>query len=199
MPVYGENFELSPAFTEADTRKTMANKETLQDPHEPEEKLINSAAFCVYGFITTSVGYLYLSATQDLLSGTSIPSPVLAMASESPYLFGTALLPYFVGRVPQLAVNMAIFLIYTASLLLMALPTQIELKVLGAACTGVGFAIGSVLFMGHTARYSDVTVHAYSAGSGLGFILSNLYYTGKSCESIGFLLSKYLLNFTACT
>ena len=174
----------------------MANKETLQNPHEPEEKLINSAAFCVYGFIVGGVGLVYLTAAQDLLSGTSMPSSVLLMSSESPYLLTSALLPYFAERLPQLVVNMAIFLIYTTSLLLMALPTQIELKVLGAACVGVGYAIGSVLFTGQTARYSDVTVRAYSAGSGFGFILSNLYYTGKSCEVIGmdFLLSKYLLD-----
>ena len=158
----------------------MANKESSQEPHEPEEKLINSAAFCVYGFIVGGVGLVYLTAAQDLLSGTSMPSSVLLMSSESPYLLTSALLPYFAERLPQLVVNMAIFLIYTTSLLLMALPTQIELKVLGAACVGVGYAIGSVLFTGQTARYSDVTVRAYSAGSGIGFILSNLYYTGKS-------------------
>ena len=158
----------------------MANEETL---HKPEEKLINSAAFCVYGFIAGGVGLVYLTAAQDLLSGTSMPSSVLLMSSESPYLLTSALLPYFAERLPQLVVNMAIFLIYTTSLLLMALPTQIELKVLGAACTGMGYAIGSVLFTGQTARYSDVTVRAYSAGSGIGFILSNLYYTGKSCKS----------------
>ena len=177
-------------------------KETSQNcspPEESEEKLINIAAFFVYGVVVTTMGMLFLSTAEDLLSGTSFPSTLILISSTAPYFLCTALLPYFVERMTQLAVTMVVFIFYMAGLLLIALAAQTELKILGVCCCGLGLGVGDVFFVGHTARYGDVTVRAYSGGTGVGFIFSNLYYTGKSraldnvCRFLCFMITDFLV------
>ena len=177
-------------------------KETSQNcspPEESEEKLINIAAFFVYGVVVTTMGMLFLSTAEDLLSGTSFPSTLILISAFVPYFLCTALLPYFVERVTLLAVNMVVFMFYMAGLLFITLPAQTELKILGICCCGLGLGVGDVFFLGHTARYGDVTVRAYSGGTGVGFIFSNLYYTGKSraldnvCWFLCFVITGFLI------
>ena len=186
------------------SKETMAakEKETSQNcsqPEESEEKLINIAAFFVYGVVVTTMGMLFLSTAEDLLSGTSFPSTLILISSIAPYFLCTALLPYFVERVTLLAVNMVVFMFYMAGLLFITLPAQTELKILGICCCGLGLGVGDVFFLGHTARYGDVTVRAYSGGTGVGFIFSNLYYTGKSraldnvCWFLCFVITGFLI------
>ena len=161
-------------------------KETSQNcspPEESEEKPINIAAFFFYGLVQSTIGMQFLSAAQDLLSGTSFPSTLILISAMGPYLLCTALFPYFVERVTQLAVTMVVFIFYMAGLLLIALAAQTELKILGVCCCGLGYGVGEIFFLGRTARYGDVTVRAYSGGSGVAVFFSNLYYTGKSCRA----------------
>lgn len=163
----------------ATARKT-ASKDLPQN-EDSEEKLINIAAFFVFGFAEATMSTVLILATEDLLSGTSYPSSLILVVSFLPYALCAAILPYFVERIPQLVVNTVVFLCFTAGLLLMALPTKTELKILGVFCNGLGVGASDTLIMGFTARYSDITVHAYSGGVGVAFLLMNLFYTGKFC------------------
>ena len=159
----------------AKERKTASN-DSLQK-EDSEEKLINMAAFFAFGFVEATMSTVLLLSTEDLLSGTLFASTLVLAVAFLPYFFCAAILPYFVERIPQLVVNTVVFLCFTAGLLLMALPTKTVLKMLGVFCNGLG--IGDTLFMGFTARYSDITVHTYSAGTGVGYVFIIFFYTGK--------------------
>ena len=143
------------------------------------EKLINVAAFFIYGAVSTGIEVLMLTATEDILSGSSMRSTALLLAIYLPHAMCAATLPYFAGRISQLAASASIFSLFTIGLLLVALPVQLELRLTGAACIGVGAGISDTLFLGFTARYSDTTVHAYVAGAGLAGIIATIFYTGK--------------------
>ena len=143
------------------------------------EKLINVAAFFIYGAVSTGIDFLVLTATEDILSGSSVPSTTIVLATNLPCAICVLTLPYFAGRISQLAASASIFSLFTTGLLLVALPAQLELRLTGAACIGVGTAMSDTIFLGFTARYADTTVHAYVSGAGLAGIIANVFYTGK--------------------
>ena len=144
-----------------------------------EEKRINVAAFFTYGVVKFAMEMFLMTATEDILSGTSVPTTALLLTIYLPHAMCAAILPYFAGRISQLAASASIFSLFTIGLLLVALPAQLELRLTGAACIGVGAGISDTIVIGFTARYSDITVHAYVGGSGLSGIVANIFYTGK--------------------
>lgn len=50
-----------------------------------------------------------------------------------------------------------------------------------------GFGVSEVIFLTLTSFYHEVTLSAYSAGTGVGFMIAPLYYTGKSSIKVFFL------------
>ena len=144
---------------------------------EKEERWINTAAFFVFGAVLT--GSVVMSATEDILVGTSHPTAALLLATYIPNALCAAILPLFAGWVGHLATRLWISVFSTVGLLLIALPAGPAWKFAGAACIGAAVGISDTLVMAFTARYSDTTVHAYTGGTGLAGILYTVFYTGE--------------------
>lgn len=144
------SYEVSVLWASSKTfpSEIMPNEKTSQDSVQPQEKPANIAAFFTYGFVTQLIAAIFVSSAQDVLSGTSLPSTLLLLAQELPYLISCAILPNFVERVPQLAVNVTVFVLFTVGLMLMSLADKIELKLMGVSINGLGLSIGDVFFFG---------------------------------------------------
>ena len=152
--------------------------EGKQNPKQ-KEKLRNVAAFYAFGALIYTVFSVIISGAQDILAGSFIPTAAVLVTNVGPYFLVTVFAPYFIHKVPYLVRIFFIYILFTVGLFMIVLAKEIYLKLVGICVTSLGAGLGEITFFTLTAFYEQVTVSAYSAGTGTGFILGPLYYTGK--------------------
>ena len=172
-----------------ETMTTKEDQETRDDAQDEfdgsqakqtrKEPLKNLVAFYAFGALIYTVYSVIISGAQDILAGTFIPTAAVLVTNVGPYFLVTMIAPYFIHKVPYVVRIVAIYAFFTAGLFIIVYAKEVYLKLVGICTTSLGAGIGEVSFFTLTAYYEKVTVAAYSAGTGSGFILGPLYYTGK--------------------
>lgn len=145
-----------------------------------KERMKNLLAFYAFGALIYTVYSVIISGAQDILAGTFIPTAAVLVTNVGPYFLVTMIAPYFIHKVPYVVRIVAVYVFFTAGLFIIVYAKEVYLKLVGICTTSLGAGIGEVSFFTLTAYYEKVTVAAYSAGTGSGFILGPLYYTGKA-------------------
>lgn len=174
------------------------SKET-QTRKPKKERLRNLVAFYAFGALIYTVYSVIISGAQDILAGTFIPTAAVLVTNVGPYFLVTMIAPYFIHRVPYVVRIVAIYALFTAGLFIIVYAKEVYLKLVGICTTSLGAGIGEVSFFTLTAYYEKVTVAAYSAGTGSGFILGPLYYTGRVCCFCKPFLLRYCFALRAST
>ena len=177
-PKRGETAEEKDQGNQSDEQND--SKET-QTTKPKKERLRNLVAFYAFGALIYTVYSVIISGAQDILAGTFIPTAAVLVTNVGPYFLVTMIAPYFIHRVPYVVRIVAIYALFTAGLFIIVYAKEVYLKLVGICTTSLGAGIGEVSFFTLTAYYEKVTVAAYSAGTGSGFILGPLYYTGRVC------------------
>lgn len=170
----GENTEENPTKDEHSEES-----EEMKAVKPKKEPLRNLLAFYAFGALIYTVYSVIISGAQDILAGTFIPTAAVLVTNVGPYFLVTMIAPYFIHKVPYVVRIVAIYAFFTAGLFIIVYAKEVYLKLVGICTTSLGAGIGEVSFFTLTAYYEKVTVAAYSAGTGSGFILGPLYYTGK--------------------
>ena len=147
------------------------------------ESLRNIVAFYSFGALIYTVYSVIISGAQDILTGTFIPTAAVLVTNIGPYFLVTLIAPYFIQKVPYVVRIVAVYFFFTSGLFVVVFSKEVHLKLIGICMTSLGAGIGEISFFTLTAYYEKVTVSAYSAGTGTGFILGPLYYIGKSVLS----------------
>lgn len=144
-----------------------------------DDRPFHILAFGVFGFILQIFFSIGISASQDILEETLLPTPVLLISASLPFFVITSVLPCFVLKLSHKALLVPVVGLGITGVLLYALVEAVFLRVTGVIVVSTGVAIGEVTFVSMTALYSDTAMSSYSAGTGVGFIAGPLYYTGK--------------------
>lgn len=155
-----------------------------EDSHEQlakaKENQFNTVSFFVFGFVIYASFFVGVSAAEDILEGTAIPTALVLVALFGPYFLFTSALPYFLEELNQLATTLATSIFLSSGLLLAALGQEIPYKLCGICFLSIGNAAGDVGYLSLTAMYEEVTVKAYASGSGAAIAAVAFYYTGNS-------------------
>lgn len=144
------------------------------------EQPLHIFAFGAFGFILQIFFSIGISASQDILEETLVPTPVLLISASLPFFVITSILPHFILKLSHKALLVPVVGLSITGVLLYALVEAIFARVTGVIVVSTGVAIGEVTFVSMTALYSDTAMSSYSAGTGVGFIAGPLYYTGKN-------------------
>lgn len=155
------------------------NKSEMSHITEDEQPL-HIFAFGVFGFILQIFFSIGISASQDILEETLVPTPVLLISASLPFFVITSILPCFVLKLSHKALLVPVVGLGITGVLLYALVEAVILRVTGVIVVSTGVAIGEVTFVSMTALYSDTAMSSYSAGTGVGFIAGPLYYTAMT-------------------
>ncbi len=65
-------------------------------------------------------------------------------------------------------------------LLILTLANQVHWKLVGVALVSFGNTLGEITVLALTSFYQEVVSTAFSAGTGMGFVIAPLYYTGNN-------------------
>ena len=158
------------------------NSKTLPSPEV--ERSLHIFVFGAFGFILQIFFSVGISACQDILEETLVPTPVLLISAALPFFLITSILPYFVLKLPPYILLIPVVLLNIVGVLMYALVEHVLVRVIGVVVVSTGVAIGEVTFVSLSALYTDSAMSAYAAGTGIGFIMGPLYYTGKMKREI---------------
>ena len=152
-----------------------------RDKHEQEvdEKAVNTGAFFVFSFVPYFFWFVALSAAQDILADTDLPTASVLLADCVPYFVASLTLPYFVDKLTQLRTTVAITGLDLLGAVLLALVDKRSVQLIAICLFSLADAIADTCLLSSSALYTEVTVNAYSAGAGFGQLAAALYYTGE--------------------
>lgn len=151
-------------------------------PNEQErERMRTVTAFFIFGTLIYATYSLVIAGAQDILAGTYIQTSMVLVADIGPYFAVTLIAPYFMQKVPYFVRIATVFLSGIGGFLMLAFSKQVHWKLIGVGIASFGYGVGEVTFLALTSFYHEITLSAYSAGTGAGFVIAPLYYTGMSC------------------
>ena len=142
------------------------------------ERLRTVTAFFIFGTLSYATYSLVIAGAQDILAGTFIQTSMVLVADIGPYFLVTLIAPYFMQKIPYFARITTVFLSGIGGFLMLSFSKQVHWKLIGVGISSFGYGVGEVTFLALTSFYHEVTVSAYSAGTGAGFVIAPLYYTG---------------------
>ena len=113
--------------------------EDVEDPpYRPSEEKVKTKtilAFGTIGFLVDMFFYVNLSAGQDILQGTVIPTPFVLLSATGPACLSSMLYPYIFQKIP----------VPVASCVILALSVA---GMLGTTGTGVGTFLAPLSYLG---------------------------------------------------
>ena len=148
-------------------------------PKDDTEKVITTVAFFAFGFILYTVYSLLIAAAEDILKGSDIPTSAVISCIIGPYVLITFVCPYFVQKIAYLPRVIVVFILYEVGLFSLIYVERVEAKLLAVCLVSMAFGVGEMSCIAMTSFYHQVVVGVFSAGTGAGFIVAPLYYTGK--------------------
>ena len=146
---------------------------------QQKESFHTVIAFFVFGTLIYATYSLIIAAAQDILAGTFIQTSMVLIADIGPYFFVTLIAPYFIQKISYFTRISTVFMSGIIGFLMLAFTEQVYWKLIGVGITSFGYGVGEVTFLALTSFYHQTTLCAYSAGTGTGFLIAPLYYTGR--------------------
>ena len=146
---------------------------------QTSESFLNIAAFVVFSFVPYSLFYISMTAAEDILADTLIPTSVVYLCGIAPYLLGTLVLPVFEDKIPHLLTMLLTFGFDLCGIIFLAAFENKEAKLGGICLISLASAFADVGFLSLTALYGEVTVRGYVTGTGIGFAAAVMYYAGR--------------------
>ena len=158
------------------------DNDRLQQTHQEHERLRTVTAFLVFGIVTYASYSLLIAGAQDILAGTFIQTSSVLIANIGPYFVVTLIAPCFMQKIPYFTRIALTYVLYICGFLMLALAKQVYWKLIGAGIVSFGVGVSEMTFLALTSFYQEVASTAFSAGTGLGFLIAPLYYTGMPCR-----------------
>ena len=150
-----------------------------RNTQEVDEKAVNTGAFFVFSFVPYFFWFVALSAAQEILADTDLPTASVLLANCVPYFVATLILPYFVDKLTQLRSTLAVTGLGLLGAFLLALVYKRSVQLIAICLFSLANAIADTGLLSSSALYTEVTVNAYSAGAGFAQLAAALYYTGE--------------------
>ena len=152
-------------------------KTETSEEEKTKEHFINTAAFFMFGFTEYITFDALLTAAQDILANTNVPTTTTIMVANGPYLLLSVVCPYFISKIPVVGRIWSAFLCFVLGIIVVAISNELWLRLVGIGINSVGYFFVEVGILPLTAFYSEGTLLAFSGGTGFGLV-GTIYYTG---------------------
>ena len=151
----------------------------IQLNRQERERLRTVTAFFIFGTLIYATYSLVIAGAQDILAGTSIPTSISLIAMVAPGFLVTLLAPYFMHNIPYIARIITFCCTGICGFLLLVFAKQVHWKLIGVGMVAFGSNFSEISVLALSSFYHEATSTAFSAGTGAGFVIAPLYYTGE--------------------
>ena len=146
---------------------------------QERERLRTVAAFFIFGTLIYATYALIMAGAQDILAGTAIPTSVSFIALVTPGFLVTLIAPYFMHKIPYFARIMTFCCTGIGGFLMLVFAKQVHWKLIGVGIVSFGSNFSEITVLAFSSFYHEATSTAFSAGTGAGFVMAPLYYSGE--------------------
>lgn len=151
--------------------KTQKNEET--------ESVCLRVAFFLCGVLIYAVFVILLTGAQDILSGTEIQTSSVLLANIAPYTLVPLVFPLFAKSVPYIVRFIFVVICILTGCLSLGLIHNVYWKLAAVCLTSLGAGVADSSVIGLTSYFKPSILSWYSTGTGTGFVIGPLYYTGN--------------------
>ena len=162
-----------------------------EDLHPTERKrqccsqeTVVAVIFSALGTMNFIVLFFAMTSAQDILVGTYLPTAVAILSLMTPFFLVTVVAPYLIPKVPCLARIVFAVLVDVTGVLLTAVLAPVTWRLVGLCLISLGSGVAETSFLALTAFYEDIALRGYACGTGFGFAIGPLYYTGKFLSTL---------------
>lgn len=152
--------------------------EELDTTHKVKKRTI--LAFGVIGFLVDFFYAINISAAQDILEATKIPTSVVLLAASGPACLTSVVYPYFAQRISVSLACCVSFAISVTGMLIMSLVDDLSIKIIGVCLVSFGYGSTEAVFCPLTSFYGASALNSLALGSGISFLVATLLYIGKT-------------------
>jgi len=143
------------------------------------ERLRTLTAFFIFGTLIYATYSLVIAGAQDILAGTSIPTSLSVIALVAPGFLVTLIAPYFMHNIPYIARTITFCCTGIGGFLMLVFAKKVHWKLIGVGIVSFGSNFSEITVLALTSFYHEAASTAFSAGTGVGFVIAPLYYTCK--------------------
>lgn len=144
-----------------------------------KEQVRNILAFFMFGILLRLPSEIIVTATADILAGSSFATGAATVTKGLANVLCILTLPWFLQKL-SFSTKVAIIIgSYAAGFITIVTADSAIVRLIGLCMAEFGRAESTMTVFSMTAFYSDVSISATVAGTGVGTVLGSLYYTGK--------------------
>jgi len=147
---------------------------------QERERLRTITAFFIFGTLIYATYSLVIVGAQDILAGTSIPTSISLIALVTPGFLVTLIAPYFMHNIPYIARIMTFCCTGIGGFLMLVFAKQVHWKLIGVGIVSFGSNFSEITILALSSFYHEATSTAFSAGTGVGYLIAPLYYTAMT-------------------
>ena len=143
------------------------------------QRLRTVTAFFIFGTLIYVTYSLVIAGAQDFLAGTSIPTSVSLITLVAPGFLVTLIAPCFMHKI-LFVVRITMFSgTGIGGFFMLVFAKQVHWKLIGVGIVSFGSNFSAIAVLALSSFYHEATSTAFSAGTGAGFMIAPLYYTGE--------------------
>ena len=157
-----------------------------------KEKARNIICFFALGVLSLIYDEIWVTAAEDVLSGSKIATTNVIIAIALPLLAVKISAPWFIQKCSYLYKSGIVVFLLVAGLIVIVSAESVRLRLFGISIIESGVSFSEITFLALTAAYEDVTVSAFVAGIGVASLLGPLYYTGNYYSIITILFPLHI-------
>lgn len=132
-------------------------------------------AVLLHSFTTVAI-----SASQDILAGTYIPTTTILSSHVATMVVVTACLPWFMQKIPYFWRTLIVIFAMVGGTLVLITVNNVYVKILGVSLNALAHGLGEISFLALCSFYGKISVTSFAAGSGAGILLGPIYFTAMT-------------------
>ena len=139
----------------------------------------NIFAFFMFGILIRLPSEITVTATADILAGSSIATGAATVTKGIANALCIITLPWLLQKLSFSTKVALIIGSYAAGFITITSANSAIVRLIGIFMVEFGRGESTMIVFSTTAFYSDPSISAVAAGTGVGTVLGTLYYTGK--------------------
>lgn len=190
---------MEPEFTSGDD-EPRGEEESLSKPYKDDvdddgfsrsDRIKICLSFAGIAILLHSFTTVAMSASQDILAGTYIPTTTILASHVATMVIVTSSVPWFMQKISYLWRTLIVVFAMASGTIVLMTVQNVYVKIAGVSLNALAHGLGEISFLALSSFYGKISVTSFAAGSGVGILIGPIYYTGKA-EGIHFLRRIYV-------
>lgn len=179
---------MEPEFTSGDD-EPRGEEESLSKPCKDDvdddgfsrsDRIKICLSFAGIAILLHSFTTVAMSASQDILAGTYIPTTTILASHVATMVIVTSSVPWFMQKISYLWRTLIVVFAMASGTIVLMTVQNVYVKIAGVSLNALAHGLGEISFLALSSFYGKISVTSFAAGSGVGILIGPIYYTAMT-------------------